>query len=302
MTRHGYRFLLSITLAGGSLACVGQSEDTEQQVVGALFGQPTTIGVFRSSTSRWLLRSSNTPGNPNFDFAFPTIGSPSTWVPVVGDWNGNITTTIGFYAPPFAVGNPSSVGKWTLRNSNSSGPADSTVFFGGAGDVPVAGDWDGNGTVTLGVYRPAHSPLNPSFAGFFLVRNSNSGPDIQSIGFGLEGDVPLVGDWDGNRATTIGLYRPSTNQWFLHNGLGFASSSPDPAMFVYGSNALGDKPVVGDWDGNATTTIGVFRSSTNEWYLRNSNTAGNPDIPVFAYGSTALGDRPVVGTWSIFVR
>ena len=51
----------------------------------------------------------------------------------------------------------------------------------------------------------------------------------------------------------------------------------------------GDIPLSGDWDGNGTTTIGVFRAGT--WFLRNSNSPGGVDV-TFSWG--APGDIPVV--------
>ena len=39
---------------------------------------------------------------------------------------------------------------WYLRNSNSPGAPDIAPFaYGGPGWVPIVGDWDGNGTVTI---------------------------------------------------------------------------------------------------------------------------------------------------------
>jgi hypothetical protein len=49
--------------------------------------------------------------------------------------------------------------------------------------------------------------------------------------------------------------------------------------FAYGFPS--DYPVVGDWDGDGTTTVGVKRRS--RWLLRNSNQAGAPDLD-FPYG------------------
>jgi hypothetical protein len=54
----------------------------------------------------------------------------------------------------------------------------------------------------------------------------------------------------------------------------------------------GDKPVTGDWDGNGTDTIGVFRNGI--FLLRNSNTNGFAEI-VFGLGVAA--DEPISGIW-----
>lgn len=68
------------------------------------------------------------------------------------------------------------------------GQVDISVQFGAADDIPLAGDWDGDGHDTIGVYRLKEQS--------FLLRNSlESGvPDI-SVNFGADTDVPLVGVW-----------------------------------------------------------------------------------------------------------
>jgi hypothetical protein len=54
--------------------------------------------------------------------------------------------------------------------------------------------------------------------------------------------------------------------------------------------------VVGDWDGNGTTTVGVIDPG-GTWYTRNENSAGVPDAGQFGYG---LGTwQPVAGMWSL---
>jgi hypothetical protein len=61
---------------------------------------------------------------------------------------------------------------------------------GGVGYVPVTGDWDANGTGTVGVYQPG--------TGTFFLRNTNaSGPADLAFSFGPTGAMPVVGDWDG---------------------------------------------------------------------------------------------------------
>jgi hypothetical protein len=45
---------------------------------------------------------------------------------------------------------------------------------------------------------------------------------------------------------------------------------------------------VGDWDGNGTVTMGVYRNGT--WFLRNDNNGGFSTLPTFQFGSR--GDRP----------
>ena len=184
--------------------------------------------------------------------------------------------TIGLYRP--------STSTFYLRNSNATGSPDITAPFGAPGDLPIVGDWDGDGDTTIGLYRPSTST--------FFLRNTNSTgtPNITfSFGNGPGGDIPIAGDWDGDGDTTIGLYRPSTSTFFLRN----SNSAGFPDITVpFG--AAGDLPIVGDWDGNGTTTVGLYRPSGSTFYLRNSNTTGAPDITA-PFGTS--GDMPVVGDW-----
>ncbi len=167
-------------------------------------------------------------------------------------------------------------GNFFLRNSNSNGAPDIMFAYGAAGDIPIAGNWDGNGVESIGIFRN----------GNFFLRNSNSNgaPDLM-FAYGAPGDVPVIGDWDGSGNDTIGIFR--NGNFFLRNSN--SNGAPD-LMFAYG--AAGDIPVVGDWDGNGIDSIGVFRNGN--FFLRNSNTNGAPDL-MFAYG--ASGDKPVVRDW-----
>ncbi len=172
--------------------------------------------------------------------------------------------------------------RWALRNSNASGLPDINVLYGTLDEKQVAGDWNGNGTETIGLYSPS--------SGNWALRNSNSAgnPDL-SFAFGAGGSLPVAGDWDGNGTDTIGLYWPASGQWTLRN----SNSAGNPDLsFAFGAG--GSLPVAGDWDGNGTDTIGLYWPASGQWTLRNSNSAGNPDLS-FTYG--AEGSLPVAGDW-----
>jgi len=68
------------------------------------------------------------------------------------------TVTIGVYRP--------SDHTFLLRNTNEAGEPDLKVALGQKGDLPVAGDWDGDGLATVGVYRPSE--------GKFYLRNAHT--------------------------------------------------------------------------------------------------------------------------------
>lgn len=172
--------------------------------------------------------------------------------------------------------------QWYLRADNSAGIADVQIAYGNPSDVAIAGDWDGDGYDTVGIYRD----------NTFYLRNANSaGPADTLVGFGAPGDIPVVGDWDGDGIDTIGVYRPANGAWYLRN----TNTPGDPDLaFVYG--LPNETPVTGDWDGDGIDTIGIFRASDRSWYLRNTNGAGYSDLDAIPYGDPA-NDSPVTGDW-----
>jgi hypothetical protein len=209
----------------------------------------------------------------------PPVGGtppPGGSTPPGGTGGGPFAATVG-------VVDPSS--GWYLRNTNTSGGPDVAPFaYGAAAWVPLAGDWNGDGKTTVGVFDLAT-------ATWYLKNNSTAGaPDVAAFRYGAPGWIPVVGDWDGNGTGTIGVVDPVTMTWYLRNSN--QPGAPDIAPFRYG--ASGWTPVAGDWDGNGKTSIGVV-DSQGRWYLRNSNTAGAPDVAPFRYGGARW--RPVVGDW-----
>ena len=101
--------------------------------------------------------------------------------------------------------------RWYLRNSNSAGNQDAAFWFGLPNEKRVSGDWNGDGTTTIGTYDPV--------SGNWKLRNSNT-TGKSEISFQFGGGpwtTPVSGDWDGNGTTTIGLYDPTTGKWRLKN-------------------------------------------------------------------------------------
>jgi hypothetical protein len=125
----------------------------------------------------------------------------------------------------------------------------------------------------------------------WYLRNSHTGgaPDV-ALFYGGSGDVRAVGDWDGDGADTVGIFRPSHGAFYLRN-----SNTPGVSEITVFYGKPGDVPVVGDWNGDGADTIGIFRPSGGAFHLRNSNTPGVAQVTV-SYGSA--GDVPVAGDWN----
>lgn len=181
-----------------------------------------TPGVFRDGN--FLLRNSNSTGFPDISLYFGITGD----IPLVGDWNGDGIDTIGVYRP--------STGVVYLRNSNTTGGAEIQFAYGSAGDIPIAGDWDGNGFDSIGVYRPS--------TGQFFLRNSNT-QGVADLAFSIgtiSGGAPVAGDWDGDGIDSVGIYKDQT--FYLRN---LNTTGVADIAFLFG--APGDRPLVGEWNG-----------------------------------------------------
>jgi hypothetical protein len=143
------------------------------------------------------------------------------------------------------------------------------------------------------------------------------------------GDVPVIGDWDGNKAFNIGIYRRGSTPVFWEK-------RPHKSSLTVPFGAGGDEPVAGDWNGDGITDVGVRRPLAKAFFLRQPNGTTtrigfgqpvgvgitgdwdgngrtevglwNPSSRVFAMRSAtgtvrkvtlgAVGDQPVTGDWN----
>jgi hypothetical protein len=168
---------------------------------------------------------------------------------------------------------------------------DKTANFGvGDGkDIPVTGDWNGNGKTKIGVVRGKTWSVDYNGNGYW-----DSSDKTATFGVGDGKDKPVTGDWNGNGKTKIGAVRGKT--WYVdYNGNGYWDSSDKTATFGVGDGQ--DKPVTGDWNGNGKTNIGVVRG--NKWYVDyNGNGYWDSGDKTATFGGGDGKDIPVTGDWS----
>ena len=178
-------------------------------------------------------------------------------------------------------------GKFHLWKNATSGVVEKSFFYGNPGDVAFSGDWDCDGVETLGLYRRSD--------GYVYLRNSNTqGVAHISYFFGIPGDFPVAGDFNGNGCDTVSIYRPSEGRFYVINELGSADGGLGAADYSFLFGVLGDKPFVGDFDGDGVDTVGLHRESSGLVYFRNSNTTGVAHFE-FVYGIP--NDMLVAGDW-----
>ncbi len=159
-----------------------------------------------------------------------------------------------------------------------------SFFYGNPGDVPMVGDWDCDGVDTPGLYRQSD--------GYVYLRNSNTQgvADVQFF-FGDPGDVPLAGDFDGDGCDTVSVYRPSEGRVYVVNELGAGDAGLGAADSSFSFGAPGDRPVVGDFDGDGADSVAMHRA-VGSVFLRNELSGGPADAEL-ALGEA--GDVVVAG-------
>jgi serine-aspartate repeat-containing protein C/D/E len=258
-------------------------------VVGDWDGSGTTkIGVFMDGL--WFL-DLNGDGSWDRGDLWVQLGKKGDQ-PVAGDWNGDGKTDIGIFGPTW-IGDTSAVaaepglpdadnlstkirpknmppdpteaavGYRTLKKGHNgkmrSDLVDHVFQYGEEGDRAVAGDWNGDGIYTIGVFRKGVWYLDMDGDGRFTEA------DV-SFEFGQPGDIPVVGDWTGDGVTKVGVYRGGTFYLDTNN-----NRQLDPADKVIQLGQAGDKPVAGDWTGDGVDKVGVYEDG-----------AAAPDVPLQA--------------------
>lgn len=97
-------------------------------------------------------------------------------------------------------------------------------------------------------------------------------------------DIPLAGDFTGDRRDETGVFRPTDPSSFqLRNRWG------NTRVVAFGTP--GDLPVMGNWDGYGAENPGVRNQATRVFKLKNPRTG----IDTYTFGRTT--DLPVGGNW-----
>ena len=201
--------------------------------------------------------------------------------PVVGDWDGDGKEDIGIYGPMWAndieamsrepgLPNPENtpftrpknippivdsasenarIMKLTSFGRQRADLVDHVFGTGTPEDVPVAGDWNGNGIRSIGVFHAGLWHLDVNGDGEF-------GQADAVFTFGQTGDLPVVGDFNGDGIEEIAVYRAGV--WFVDTN---GNREMDATDMNFEMGDAGDLPVVGDWDGDGLDEPGLYRGN-----------------------------------------
>jgi hypothetical protein len=191
-------------------------------------------------------------------------------LPVVGDWDGDGKDDIGIFGPEWA-GDPRQIEqepglpdpdnirrikpknlppsveeatdgerllRLTAQGKERADLIDHVFQFGGSTDVPIAGDWNGDGISSIGIFRDGKWHFDMDGDGRWSEGD-------KTATFGQRGDIPVVGDFDGDGIDEIGIYR--SGKWIIDSN---GNRQIDPGDRTFELGAAADQPVVGDFNGD----------------------------------------------------
>jgi uncharacterized delta-60 repeat protein len=227
------------------------------------------VAVFRPSNGNWFIL----PSRNNAFYGFPFGQAGDRIAPA--DYDGDGKTDVAVFRD-VVPGAGNSAYFYILNSSDNSFRP---VQFGATGDVPMAGDWDGDGKGDIAVYRDGSKTGGQSY--FYYRSSSQPSVNFNTIPLGATGDKPLLGDFDGDGRLDPAVFRPSNATWYI-----LRSSINQITQTAFGAST--DIPVPADYDGDGRANIAVFRPSNGTWY-----TSTNAAINFGAVQFGANGDLPV---------
>jgi hypothetical protein len=267
---------------------------------------PASVAPGANATFAFTANAPSTTGKYNFQWMmvqdggvgfFGTLSQPIAMTvtsrAALGyqDYNLDGKTDLGFWRP--------SLRRWTINTNLGGAGLSPNYTFGSTGDLPIPGDYNGDGQADL---------VTLSLSSFLWAFDFNrDGTADQTVTFGATNDIPAPQDYNGDKQADLAVFRPSTGQWLIdqdRNGTADITAT-------FGQS--GDIPVPADYDGDGEADLAVFRPSNHTWYI-DTNHDGTADITVALGQSSDLpvptdanGDgkadltlfRPSTGQWLI---
>jgi hypothetical protein len=175
------------------------------------------LAIFRPSTfDFWILNSSD--GSVRVGTVGYCSPGQCTPTPITGDYDGDGKTDIGLMSGYF--------GKYTIDVIKSFDGTHETYEAPARFAKSIPGDFDHDGKNDMAVYGLDNT---------FYYRQSSDGVDVV-FQWGLPGDIPVSGDYNGMQGSDLCIWRPSDGNLYCHDPI-------EHRNWQYRWGIDGDKPI-----------------------------------------------------------
>ena len=237
-----------------------------------------TPGVFTNLTFRALKYTASAPG-----LAGRTL-TPGKLVEKYPTFH----STVGFYDP--------TTRSWSLNHhADGTSTAVTAIKPGVAPQVatnaralPFAGDFDGDGVTSTGVYDGA--------SGSFRLDMNNDGvaDTVVPIAGAKSWWQPLAGNWDGVGGDDLGIYDNLARTFRFYTLDGAQASAP----FVTPVLPSSWRPLAGDWNGDGKDTVGLYDPRGFTFYLNDKIDGSITSLTTFTTPAVPATWVPLAGDWN----
>jgi hypothetical protein len=222
----------------------------------------TDFAIVRATTaatqSVWMIKnSSGNDWGASWGIGVGHVGGDR---PAPADFDADGKTDIAVWRP----GSPGVAAFYILRSADNT---PDIQRFGMTGDDPtIVGDYDGDGKADPAVYREGTAGGQSTF--YYRGSANNPSGNVTYIPWGIDNDVAVSGDFDGDRRMDFSVARNQGGSLFhyqLRTSAGFRA-------IQYGLPT--DKIFTGDFDGDGRSDLTAVRANGTslDWYiLRSSN-------------------------------
>jgi hypothetical protein len=205
--------------------------------------------------------------------------------PVIGDWDGDGKDDIGIFGRQWqrdpqkiksdpGLPDPANKRRRQVENSHFASvklreddrkrlmqrgndgslredAVDHVFSYGEHVDMPLVGDWNGDGIDQIAVYRLGQWLLDSDGDGRWTKND-------EMVELGELGDEPVVGDFNGDGIDEIGVIR---GDWWIIDTDGDRRLTENDTRIYLPHKSSDSQSVIGDWDGDGKDEPGYYDAS-----------------------------------------